>query len=1313
MAVVQLDCSRIRRIIRDLEEIAQTEGNVAARRGSGGSWQDRDAFPQYEGNESALWFCVVTQPEEVERMRPSNRRWAALVLLCMAMLMARGANAANSVRKFTQLVPKNPGAQAMIAARTDAAKKLLAGKKGDWRKDPNFLKAINAKPGTNPSAALSGNTNSAQAGRNRGSLLSNIQSGDFARSFASGHASTSAAPRAASTTASTSFGGFLDAPSYQAIQYPLNGNATSWALNTATADLNNDGYPDVITVDALGNLNVLLNDGKGGFQAPVINTGAQQYMVTQSFGTTSQNWNPPVWITTGDVNGDGLLDIVVTVWGDYWAQMTDGPEIFVYLNQGGGKFSNPTVVNPILGPTEQLSAIVVTDRDGDGKADIVAVSYTEIDHTDSNGYLASVDTNIAVQTLYSNGDGTFKNYGNISHYTYTGYSVIIPNGGAQFVTMGGTRYLALEGQVYDINYFEVGASVLFFQDSNGGRSSQPVANAPSMEVDIGSQYPFALTYANGLSLADLNGDGIPDITLSFGDGYIYTALGTSSGGFATPQVADAGIVPFLPAGWALVDVNGDGVPDMIDMETYYTGIWLGNGDGTFSDPKSFYSSQVNNSVYPGSYPGNNLVAADFDRDGNMDFAETDSTSEIWYGRTSVFKGRGDGTFLAAPALGPPNANPIPEYMGFPWVLDLNGDGLSDIVAKNVYTYALVSGISDGRGNFTYNSDALPWGENGFATADIVAVGDFNGDGFQDLLLAGNQAGNTYTYNGNSYYVYSFAVATSKGDGTFNNPVPVSDGAVSFLNYPGEVLVKDINHDGILDIVLIYGGDQVGGFGQPPQTVNPSGVWVALGNGDGTFQTPAYYPFGKYLAYGGLADGNASGYADLVVYDVGTQTVSVIPGSASGAFSTQNATTLESGLMLYRIQTADVNKDGKADIVIPNAGSADGSIPSDVQIYLNNGDGTFTLTSTPELGENAADVDLVVADFNGDGCADLFTSEWLAIDSTPTYYSGHLSLGNCDGTFQTPQSLLMPPDAQALSIGKFTPDGVPSIVGWSPAGPDFILFNQAGSNVSLTSSGTTITQGNSVSFTADVAPTWPGRPLPTGNISFYDNGTLLGSQAVVSGATTFSTNTLAAGSHAITVSYSGDENYNPRNNSAQANVTVTAAPPVQPEIFISAPASTMTLKQGGAQALTLTLSGNSSYTGSVKLSVSGATGGLNVTLNPSTVSLTNGGSATVQVLVSTTPATTTAMARPISRWLGMTLGVTGFGMFFLGLRRRRALWASLLILLCVMGLWMLSGCGGSGSGTHYAQNGTSTLVVTATPSVSGASVQTATIAVTVQ
>jgi hypothetical protein len=80
---------------------------------------------------------------------------------------------------------------------------------------------------------------------------------------------------------------------------------------------------------------------------------------------------------------------------------------------------------------------------------------------------------------------------------------------------------------------------------------------------------------------------------------------------------------------------------------------------------------------------------------------------------------------------------------------------------------------------------------------------------------------------------------------------------------------------------------------------------------------------------------------------------------------------------------------------------------------------------------------------------------------------------------------------------------------------------------------------------------------------------------------------------------------------------------------------------------------------------------------------------------------------------MTLGVTGFGMFFLGLRRRRALWASLLILLCVMGLWMLSGCGGSGSGTHYAQNGTSMVVVTATPSVSGASVQTATIAVTVE
>jgi len=416
---------------------------------------------------------------------------------------------------------------------------------------------------------------------------------------------------------------------------------------------------------------------------------------------------------------------------------------------------------------------------------------------------------------------------------------------------------------------------------------------------------------------------------------------------------------------------------------------------------------------------------------------------------------------------------------------------------------------------------------------------------------------------------------------------------------------------------------------------------------------------------------------------------------------------------------DVNNDGRIDIAIAisSLGTERNYSNAGVQIYTNNGDGTFSLTNTLEQGYASPDVDMVTADFNGDGCADLFTSSWLAsATASDTFYGGHLLLGNCDGTFQDPQSMLLPPDSVGLEVGNFTADGVPSITATNDAyAAPFILYNQAGAKISVTASESKITQGSSVSFNVSVDATWAYRPIPGGTVSFYDNGTLLGTQSVAAGGASFSSSNLAVGSHLITVSYSGDENFNPHKDAAYTSVAVSAVPvPPQAEIAISSPVSTLTLHRGDSQTVTLTLTGSANYTGAVKFTVSGATGGLGVTVNPATVSLTNGGSSSVSVIVTTKPTTTAALAHPLPRWLGMTFGATAFGAFFLGMgsRRRKSLWICLLIVLCATGLCLVStGCGGSSN--HYAKSGTSTIVVTATPSVSGASVQTTSFTVTVE
>jgi len=947
----------------------------------------------------------------------------------------------------------------------------------------------------------------------------------------------------------------------------------------------------------------------------------------------------------------------------------------------------------------------VTDRDGDGKADIVVVSYVQ----DSN------DTVVHVQTLYSNGDGTFTNNGFISQYTIPGYNVIIPNGGAQFVTMGGTKYLTMECEAYDESYFSVGTSVLFFQDLGGGRSLQPVSVPAAQEVDFPSQSLFALSWVNGLSMADVNGDGIPDITLSFGDDYLYGALGNSSGGFGPQQIIESGTYPFAPSGWALVDVNGDGIPDMIDMEAFDSEIWLGNGDGTFADPQVSYPNNANNSVYPGSYPGNNLVAADLARNGRIDYIVTDSSSAVFYNRASVYMGRGDGTFTAAPAMAPTNANPPAGALGRLYPVDLNGDGIADWVAVNEMNRALVAASNDGKGNFTYNANAIPFGQNGFYLLNVAGAGDFNGDGRQDLVLVGFQPGNVYTYQGNPYNVYSIAVAMSNGDGTFAAPTVIAS-STQFLYYPSDVLVGSINEDGKQDIVIPYGGDRAGfGFPPPPQHNQP-GIWVAMGNGDGTFQSTTYTNMVQTGSGGFLDDLNGSGYLSLILYGSKKKESSLfmIPGSATG-FQPQNETTLVdlSDWWATDFHGADVNNDGLMDLLVSTSGMKTDTNGQNagINVYLNDGKGGFTLASTAGLGLPYPGI-FSVADFNGDGCPDMISELAVADEETTTTYGAHVLLGNCDGTFQAPQAEISVPAYPVFYPARLTWDGATSVLVSSGNSAHYALYNQGGNSVSLSADSTSIVQGATVSFTAGIESTWPSRPVPTGTVSFYDNGTLLTTEAVSGGSASYSTSGLAAGSHAISVSYSGDENYNPHSSAAQVSVTVATPVSTQPEVSISAPPQTLSLARGESKTVTLSVVGSANYNGSVKFSVAGETGGLNVTVNPASVSLSNGKPEQVAITVSTLPNKSTAMVRPGYGLPGMPIGATALGMCLLGMRRmrRRSLWICMLIVTSALGLCAMStGCGSS----HYAKAGVSKIVVTATPSVAGASVQTSTFMVVVE
>ena len=105
-------------------------------------------------------------------------------------------------------------------------------------------------------------------------------------------------------------------------------------------------------------------------------------------------------------------------------------------------------------------------------------------------------------------------------------------------------------------------------------------------------------------------------------------------------------------------------------------------------------------------------------------------------------------------------------------------------------------------------------------------------------------------------------------------------------------------------------------------------------------------------------------------------------------------------------------------------------------------------------------------------------------------------------------------------------------------------------------------GQSLTITATVAPSSPIFSTPTGTVTFMDGTTVLGTNSLdATGSASFTTSTLNAGSHAITVNYSGDANDAPTSNTATVIVT-----PLTPTISVSDPSGTYTGSPFAATAL---------------------------------------------------------------------------------------------------------------------------------------------------